>query len=100
MLAVMTTPSLYFNPRSYKRSDLEAARGYDKNLADFNPRSYKRSDGFFNFEWSLPHLISIHAPTRGATSSSFEKMVTCKISIHAPTRGATGDMDMDVVEGC
>ena len=34
--------------------------------------------------------ISIHAPTRGATSSGVAKqIVDVKISIHAPTRGAT-----------
>ena len=35
---------IYFNPRSYKRSDWCPTLGKDvKN--DFNPRSYKRSDG-------------------------------------------------------
>ena len=33
--------------------------------------------------------ISIHAPTRGATSIVERIKVRCKISIHAPTRGAT-----------
>ena len=33
--------------------------------------------------------ISIHAPTRGATSSTFIGMWQSYISIHAPTRGAT-----------
>ena len=35
-------------------------------------------------------IISIHAPTRGATSYVSEKIYTYFISIHAPTRGATG----------
>ena len=34
-------------------------------------------------------LISIHAPTRGATTLQFENTVIKSISIHAPTRGAT-----------
>ena len=35
------------------------------------------------------HRISIHAPTRGATSVTIQKAESKKISIHAPTRGAT-----------
>ena len=60
----------------------------------FNPRTYKRCDAF-----SLPNndsmLVSIHAPTRGATRG-FDKY--CKIwlvSIHAPTRGATNKYIVD-----
>ena len=34
-------------------------------------------------------MISIHAPTRGATDKLIAKGVPDKISIHAPTRGAT-----------
>ena len=33
-----------FNPRSYKRSDVNQADGNDVYI-NFNPRSYKRSDG-------------------------------------------------------
>ena len=33
--------------------------------------------------------ISIHAPTRGATSASKSLFISTIISIHAPTRGAT-----------
>ena len=59
--------TLYFNPRSYKRSD--GGRGSIKsNFWDFNPRSYKRSDykGIVIDHVSVD--ISIHAPTRGATA--------------------------------
>ena len=34
-------------------------------------------------------MISIHAPTRGATKDIEVDMLSSKISIHAPTRGAT-----------
>ena len=34
-------------------------------------------------------VISIHAPTRGATDVNFIPFYCFKISIHAPTRGAT-----------
>ena len=77
----------YFNPRSYKRSD----GGDEVRLQfanDFNPRSYKRSDPT-RTPTANPHIISIHAPTRGATIEYHNKYMALKISIHAPTRGAT-----------
>ena len=77
----------------------------------FNPRSHERSDftGDYTFEVTL---ISIHAPTRGATGIVFLVLLSLMnfnprshersdgsitsategafpISIHAPTRGAT-----------
>ena len=54
----------------------------------FNPRSHERSDftGDYTFEVTL---ISIHAPTRGATVFRRAERNSCRISIHAPTRGAT-----------
>ena len=155
-----TAPSMeviYFNPRSYKRSDV--SQQIDTSTPyDFNPRSYKRSDShtiyfpykiyYFNprsykrsdvvrakehnvcseFQSTLlqeerpadliPFLliliISIHAPTRGATQFapffplyivfqstllqeerrclSFYIAARYRISIHAPTRGATAKM--------
>ncbi len=38
-------------------------------LTDFNPRSYERSDNYIFAARVIGHLISIHAPTRGATIS-------------------------------
>ena len=37
-------------------------------------------------------FISIHAPTRGATVNYVNNRITLMISIHAPTRGATAKM--------
>ena len=34
-------------------------------------------------------MVSIHAPTRGATEAVYENAFDDKVSIHAPTRGAT-----------
>ena len=56
-----------FNPRSHERSD-SSRRSNHKCKANFNPRSHERSD-----TRPSPHpwcrlRISIHAPTRGATS--------------------------------
>ena len=41
-------------------------------------------------------IISIHAPTRGATDLYDTYMDQAEISIHAPTRGATTAVDPDV----
>ena len=54
----------------------------------FNPRSHERSDQ----GETIMHLIfciSIHAPTRGATTQENNMGRKIYISIHAPTRGAT-----------
>ena len=40
------------------------------------------------WKWKL-HIISIHAPTRGATVPTTQAVNASGISIHAPTRGAT-----------
>ena len=85
--AVLCLLNRYFNPRSYKRSDsaLELALICDD---DFNPRSYKRSDLPLNISVFVS-IISIHAPTRGATCVGNQLPCAIHISIHAPTRGAT-----------
>ena len=36
-----------------------------------------------------PHIVSIHAPARGATPARRSKARTVEVSIHAPARGAT-----------
>ncbi|MCG4783186.1 hypothetical protein L0P51_19895, partial [Acetatifactor sp. DFI.5.50] len=78
---------------------------------DFNPRSHEGSDLstflmpsiLMIFQSTLPRgerqvhthatlvikIISIHAPTRGATHANFHHWYNHHISIHAPTRGAT-----------
>ena len=62
----------YFNPRSHKGSDTLRA-GNVTIIPYFNPRSHKGSD------YSQPSLyagfvISIHAPTRGATDTCRKQM--------------------------
>ena len=101
----------YFNPRSYKRSDWKL-QVFGMPSYYFNPRSYKRSDSRTSSKYDRSDFISIHAPTRGATTSfaaticklrlfqstllqeerlGADIMFLCSdnISIHAPTRGAT-----------
>ena len=77
---------------------------------NFNPRSHERSDPMVK-KFLLMKMISIHAPTRGATCNSIRPLCIYEfqstlpreerpiqtsvsfpflnISIHAPTRGAT-----------
>ena len=57
-------------------------------MANFNPRSHEGSDAI-KCNNKRKCDISIHAPTRGATSMEEVYYNRCKISIHAPTRGAT-----------
>ena len=38
---------------------------------------------------SLPLLISIHAPVKGATGTQYLDLLLGSISIHAPVKGAT-----------
>ena len=45
----------------------------------------------------LPLSVSIHAPTRGATSAIEEEPGLMPVSIHAPTRGATPERDSSSV---
>ena len=128
----MPCAARYFNPRSREGSDLLRGR-VESHLVDFNPRSREGSDRptrllttgqtYFNprsREGSDPagrircqdqHVISIHAPVKGATSlrkrqeihhadfnpRSREGSDQCEpgaaepgmISIHAPVKGAT-----------
>ena len=55
----------YFNPRSHERSDRYSTMLLHRSKY-FNPRSHERSDRAFIL-CSLSSVISIHAPTRGAT---------------------------------
>ena len=55
---------------------------------NFNPRSHERSDEEGK-EQERYLQISIHAPTRGATTARVRRYCKLSISIHAPTRGAT-----------
>ena len=55
---------------------------------NFNPRSHEGSDGYLYQPGNVP-LISIHAPTKGATYKNVRSELQSSISIHAPTKGAT-----------
>ncbi len=84
---ILSLLSQNFNPRSHERSDVWRG-GSCRGGRDFNPRSHERSDFLLNKD-SKDNIISIHAPTRGATEILLARSLKSMISIHAPTRGAT-----------
>ena len=100
----------YFNPRSHERSDnplsvlcslaiiFQSTLPREERLYgridftrhyNFNPRSHERSDHCALYIGNGLMIISIHAPTRGATLIRIPPHTITLISIHAPTRGAT-----------
>ena len=62
----IAAPLCNFNPRSHERSDMYYIYIY-MICVYFNPRSHERSDGDVNKIDCGGSVISIHAPTRGAT---------------------------------
>ena len=68
----MPDPIWNFNPRSDERSDISRYFAVDINI-DFNPRSDERSDVKYTV-YNDTLLISIHAPTNGATDDKSGKM--------------------------
>ena len=55
----------------------------------FNPRTHTGCDLISKLKSVSLFLVSIHAPTRGATASVGLVLTLEDVSIHAPTRGAT-----------
>ena len=60
-----------------------------QNVCSFNPRTHTGCDAFRTSSKGKSCMVSIHAPTRGATMTIFTKTINRYVSIHAPTRGAT-----------
>ena len=108
---IVTTKTESFNPRSHEGSDLLCINDLRKSCS-FNPRSHEGSDLCLFCSIYLLHIVSIHAPTRGATKPTrcVRLLSRCfnprshegsdclnprdvlnyyLVSIHAPTRGAT-----------
>ena len=70
------------------REERQCKKSIRKLKVYFNPRSHERSD-HESSNTTFDRLISIHAPTRGATRNPLVYQSRSVISIHAPTRGAT-----------
>ena len=108
-ISFLLYPCSCFNPRPSARGDVFASNGV-RHLGRFNPRPSARGDdsfplsfvGFFCFnprpsargDFGIPpqksiHIVSIHAPPRGATVKFLFFLDIRDVSIHAPPRGAT-----------
>ena len=77
----------HFNPRSHEGSDNSLK--YPATNSAFQstlPRGERQNGGYAT---DVTYVISIHAPTRGATFFLVVRRLHPGISIHAPTRGAT-----------
>ena len=79
-----------FNPRTHTGCDPSYLVAYGKDYR-FNPRTHTGCD-IVHGAFRMMSLVSIHAPTRGATSTKRKVDVLESVSIHAPTRGATSNM--------
>ena len=107
-----------FNPRSHEGSDqyfhscssflfrFQSTLPRGERLTDFveypfdkyfNPRSHEGSDCCYPPRLCFCIIISIHAPTRGATVFRLYFCDTTRISIHAPTRGATCFVNVSII---
>ncbi len=76
-----------FNPRAHAGRDLSAPLLFI-HVRCFNPRAHAGRDPMIR-DIFYPTIVSIHAPTRGATVTSQLDPYFYIVSIHAPTRGAT-----------
>ena len=85
---LLQTSGTNFNPRTHVGCDSYPCHSYWSGICYFNPRTHVGCDfkRHFNF---IFQLISIHAPTWGATAIIGRKNRSDHISIHAPTWGAT-----------
>ena len=81
-------PYLCFNPRTHTGCDvsLAAPQFLNRRFQSTHPHGVRHVVAV------VPNgtiLVSIHAPTRGATVPTFRHERGNEVSIHAPTRGAT-----------
>ena len=79
-----------FNPRTHTGCDIRTAVLSDKSIVSIHAPT--RGATTHRSRSAACDAVSIHAPTRGATVGSRGHRKAVGVSIHAPTRGAT--------EGC
>ena len=77
-----------FNPRAHEGRDQDNVRIYSSSqrFQSTRPRGARHRRAPRGARW---RLVSIHAPTRGATYGTGRPAARLPVSIHAPTRGAT-----------
>ena len=81
---------LCFNPRTHTGCDTKTFPVEIVDPYSFNPRTHTGCDTISALRLLHNVVVSIHAPTRGATTD--REMIYYRkfeVSIHAPTRGAT-----------
>ena len=66
-----------------------------KHDISFNPRTHSGCDKEDSYCLAV-FIVSIHAPTRGATDAGEHGRAVLSVSIHAPTRGATKFLFNDI----
>ena len=81
-------PAPSFNPRARKGRD-DSPQGPCAGSGSFNPRARKGRDDIVDGFYQVNERVSIHAPARGATSTTYGGSPLLLVSIHAPARGAT-----------
>ena len=77
-----------FNPRAHAGRDPWSNLPTSATLS-FNPRAHAGRDELPLAYMLAEGVVSIHAPTRGATPAKERLLQRFTVSIHAPTRGAT-----------
>src|SRR5699024_9390595 len=86
--SMMISTAHYFNPRTHLGCDQRVQT--DRPAAEnFNPRTHMGCDRTAMYGLDTLRMISIHAPTWGATANALLTKHGYVISIHAPTWGAT-----------
>ena len=78
---------LSFNPRTHTGCDEINEILKDNDIVSIHAPTRGATEVFNGSDKRI--VVSIHAPTRGATLVPFKTNKLCIVSIHAPTRGAT-----------
>ena len=79
---------LGFNPRPHTRGDQARRWRHHGSTVSIHAPTARGDVGHEPLHTAV-QMVSIHAPTRGATSSTKLSRRNYTVSIHAPTRGAT-----------
>src|SRR5699024_2841997 len=83
-----TVDTVEFNPRYHSGCDIRVQTDLP-STENFNPRTHMGCDRTAMYGLDTLRMISIHAPTWGATANALLTKHGYVISIHAPTWGAT-----------
>ena len=76
-----------FNPRTHMGCDVSPSEGNVIPIVSIHAPTWGAT--YHAILWNFPKSVSIHAPTWGATAALLAPQGTKGVSIHAPTWGAT-----------